>query len=560
MIILLSWYFLAQLALAVRGKELSVPSSWNSTVEASREERITRTAEAIDAFIASDGRFTSPQPPSNLSDTYWPHGELLALIANFDIFTNQTRYKRIAQERFLPALQQTKPNLNRYGYAATRAYLAYRDEGFLDIAKDYWASNRSLMLSEEDVKSNSSSAKSKINSTMSLACSKPRSEPYTLAGGTFHSTNETDLLITTGTTADYLTLTVSLANVSSNQDPAYMTSASQMGRFMLHTIYKGSGDFYSNIPVGKPDVGEPDCPHRRNDSHAAVSDAAVAMQALSILGLNTKDDDTADVLREIARRTTGTTWNSADGVLDAQKFPQETGNSVQVSQRLLHSYFHLALGDGASDLRTYLRAYLAIQYDALVKQATFASGVPNLYGPGLRPESQLNAEAQILAITTLLGGVISSDNLTSPNDPRTTEATTPDTGSRGRIPIGAIVGGVIGGVLGLVLAIAGSYYYLRWRRQLQSLPTMDPYPTMIFPISQPPSSAPLPFRSGKYEKRAPPTGPFVAENRAMSSIPPTSESQTSRMQEPTTAELVTILNQRLRNDRWDTNERPPTYR
>ncbi|KAK1233822.1 hypothetical protein PQX77_002988, partial [Marasmius sp. AFHP31] len=384
MSILLRWYLFAQLII-VWAEELSVPSSWGKlTMKGSREERIDRAAAAINALIKSDDFFTSSQVLNQLPETYWPYGEYLVVIANFDLFTNQTRYKQIAQQRFLPALRQTTPNLNRYGYAATRAYLAYQDEGFLEIAEDYWASNKSLTISDEDVQLRSSPAKSTINSTMSLSCSKTGNE-YTLAGGTFHSTSETDLLITTGTTADYLTLTVSFANVSSNPDPAYMTLASQMGQFVLHTIYKGSGDFYSNIPVG-----EPDCPRRRNDNHATVSDAAVAMQALSILGLNTKDDDTADV--EIARRTTGTTWNSVDGVLDAQKFPQGTSNSVQVSQRLLHSYFHLALGDGASDLRTYLRAYLAIQYDAIVKQATFASGVPNLYGPGLRPESQLNAE------------------------------------------------------------------------------------------------------------------------------------------------------------------------
>ncbi|KAK1230222.1 hypothetical protein PQX77_006696, partial [Marasmius sp. AFHP31] len=247
----------------------------------------------------------------------------------------------------------------------------------------------------------------------------------------------------------------------------------------------------------------------------------------------------------------------------AQKFPQGTSNSVQVSQRLLHSYFHLALGDGASDLRTYLRAYLAIQYDAIVKQATFASGVPNLYGPGLRPESQLNAEAQILAITTLLGGVISSDNLTSPNDPRTTEATTPDTGSRGRIPIGAIVGGVIGGVLGLVLAIAGSYYYLRWRRRLPPPHTVEPYLSMsssaVSPLLISTSS---PVRPENRVKRVPPSSTGVAERAASRSTPPASGSQSGhRAHEATTAELATILGQRLRNERWDAyaNESPPDY-
>ncbi|KAK1221946.1 hypothetical protein PQX77_015236 [Marasmius sp. AFHP31] len=111
MLIVLSWYLLTQLIHTVCSEELSVPSFWDkSTVEASREERINRTAEAIDAFIASDALFTSIQPPTNLSERHWPHGTFLTLIADFDIFTNQTRYKRIAQERFLPALRRTTPN------------------------------------------------------------------------------------------------------------------------------------------------------------------------------------------------------------------------------------------------------------------------------------------------------------------------------------------------------------------------------------------------------------------------------------------------------------------
>ncbi|KAK1233830.1 hypothetical protein PQX77_002996 [Marasmius sp. AFHP31] len=570
MVLLLNYYLLAQLILTAWANNLSVPPSWvKPTVEASREERINRTVEAIDAFIASDALFTSTRPPSKLPDQYWPYGEFLALIADFDIFTNQTRYKPIAQERLLPALQRTTPdtvivsalpplivgNKFRYGYAATRAYLAYQDEGFLSTARDYWGTNRSLTISYADVQSNSSPAKSKVNAAMSMACSKPGSE-YTLAGGTFHSTDQNDLLITTGSTADYLTFTVSLATVPSNLDPAYMTLASQMGQFMRTTLYQGSGTFYSKIPVGNSD-----CPLRRNDSGTAVSDAAVTTQSLSLLTLSSKNDDFTDILREVARRATGSIWNSADGVLDTQKVSLTTGdNTAQHSQRLVRSCFDSVRGDGASDLKAYLRAYLAVQYDALVKLATFPSGVPNLYGTGLRPESHIIPEAQIRAITILLGGVMSSDNATSPNGPGTADAATSDTG---RAPIGAIVGGVVGGILGLALVMVGCYYYFRRRRQMQSPPpTMDSYPTMTSPMAPsapPPISTLQPLRSGAYMKGAPLISPDVTQSTVSSSISLPSEFQSSRMHELTTAELITMLNQRLRNEQWDANESPPEY-
>ncbi|KAK1221949.1 hypothetical protein PQX77_015239 [Marasmius sp. AFHP31] len=569
---MLSWYLLTQLILGVRSEELSVPSSWDTSAsKASREERINRTAAAIDAFIESDSLFTSAQPPSNLSDSYWPYGEFLALTANFDIFTNQTRYKEIAQERFLPALQQTTLDTSRYGYAATRAYIAYQDDRFLNTAKGYWTSSNSLTISE-----------SKFNSAINLTCSKPGSN-YTLIGGTFHSTSDRDHLITTGATADYLTLTVSLAtSVSSDPDPTYMFWASQTGHFIRTALYQGSGKLYNNIVVGNSD-----CPTRRDSSNLALSDTAGTMQSLLLLASSSKNENLTDILRDIARYTTGSAWNSDDGVLDTQKVLAVTGsNTFQFSQRLIQSHFDLVRGDElASDLKAYLHTYLTVQasplstgiYNALVKLATFPSGVPNLYGPGMIPsEGQLNVEAQTLAITTLLGGVISSNDAVPHDDLGTTDATTPDTGSRIRLPIGAIVSGVVGGILGIVLVAVGSYCCLRRRRQSQpSLSTVEPYPTMSSSrMTPPPLSTVLPFRPGKYERTTASASPNISESMSSKHsilTPPGSatqqETQSSRMpREATTAELVTLLNQRLgleprdvNAEQWEGSPSPPDY-
>ncbi|KAK1235268.1 hypothetical protein PQX77_001510, partial [Marasmius sp. AFHP31] len=307
--IILIWYLLAQiLVLAARCQDLVVPASWaKTTINVSRQERINRAAKAIDAFIASDGLFT--QPPGNLSGTYSSHGEFLALIADFDIFTNQTRYKERVQRYFLPALQQTRPDPNLYAQAATRAYLAYRDEAFLDIAKEYWASSRDVTLSDKDVQSRSSPAKSKINSTIDLTCSKPDGSKYTLAGGTFQSAiDDNNLLITTGATANYLTLTALLAKIPSSSDQMYIDVANQMGRFMQNALYKELGVFHSEITMGKQG-----CSRRLNVKEAAVRDTAATMQALSLLALNSKSDNLTDVLNSIILHATGSTWNSGDG-------------------------------------------------------------------------------------------------------------------------------------------------------------------------------------------------------------------------------------------------------
>ncbi|KAK1230274.1 hypothetical protein PQX77_006649 [Marasmius sp. AFHP31] len=253
-------------------------------------------------------------------------------------------------------------------------------------------------------------------------------------------------------------------------------------------------------------------------------------------------------LRDAAGYATGTGWNSADGVLDPRKFPPATGlvhNANQFSQNLIRSYFELALGGEASDLRTYLRAYLGVQYDSLVKQATFPSGAPHFYGVDLRPEPQLSLEAQIRAITTLLGGVISGD-ATSPSN----------TEEHSRAPTGAIVGGVVGGVLGLALIFAGGYYYLLRRPQSQSQLTVEPFSAVA---SMPLISNSSSFQSEKYTKQAPLENPCITRTLSAQTPLAPEESQPSCVQEPTTAELVTMLNQRLRNEIWDADECPPEY-
>ncbi|KAJ8072172.1 hypothetical protein PM082_015730 [Marasmius tenuissimus] len=298
-----------------------------------------------------------------------------------------------------------------------------------------------------------------------------------------------------------------------------------MSQFMQDALYKKSGIFHSGITPGKQD-----CPAHGDVDTTAVSDAAFTMQALSSLALNANGDGLKNILISMTQHTTGNTWNSDDGVLDPQRFPTETENNVHTSQQLLRSYFNLAFdeGDLYPKLKTYIRTYLAVQYNALVGQSTFASDAPNLYGTGSKHKRQLDPDAQLLAITTLLGGVISSEN-----------PTTPDIDSRGRRPqIGVIVGGIVGGVLGLFLVAAVCYYYLRRRRQLRSLPIVDPYPVVI-------SEKTVSWRNFVKPQKAP-GPPSIAVATISATIPPAVEPRPSRM--------------RKADKRPDLDDSPPEYR
>ncbi|KAK1227453.1 hypothetical protein PQX77_009554 [Marasmius sp. AFHP31] len=578
--LLINWYLLAYFAFQVlaQGEELTVPSTWsNSTLKATREERVNRTAAAIDAFIASDDFFVlSNGQPRELPLVFWPYGEFLARIADYDIYTNQTRYKDIVYRHYLTGLQQLKPddrinlqpsiqisNKFRYAHAAIRAYLAYRDEAFLSIAKGFWTSSRNLTLSDADVRSNSSSAKSTtIDSTVSLTC-RTSDKQYTLAGGTFHNAiNDNDLLITLGATADYLTLTVSLAVLSSQLDQTYIGLARQMADFLLNVLYKGDGVFHNKVQVRSNQT----CPRPQTDPDLVVGNAAVSLQSLSLLALTSENSDLMNVLRDVTRYATNT-WHTPDGVLDSRKIQAQVNSNADDAesskQHLFRSFYELVVGESsAPDLKTYVRRYLAVQYNALVDQTNFPSDTPPIYGPGFSSATQFSNYAQMGAITTLLGGVISGDDSAevTPNDPRAGDVVDHD-----KVPVGAIIGGVVGGFAGLVLVAAGGCCYHRRRhsRQLVKSPTVEPYP------------AGLTFRQGKCEKRMPPGSPASqssAGTTASESSVPTSlafalEPQPTRTREATTAELVTLLNQRLgiepqgaNSGQWNAYESPPEYR
>ncbi|KAK1227452.1 hypothetical protein PQX77_009553 [Marasmius sp. AFHP31] len=573
MMILLSWYLLARLVLAARGQELSVPSFWGKTSNASREERINATASAIDAFLLSDSFFVDGVNSDLPADNSWPYGELLARLADFDILTNQTKYKDVAQKRYLPALERLDPKAalqdRSYAYAATRAYLAYQDEGFLRIAKDYWSSSQRLTISQADVQSSEIPGKPTANSSNIFLNCTTKSGNFTFVGATLQDgvPDGNDLWVTLISTAGHLSLTVALADIASDLDQTYIVPAQEQADFMRAALYKGNGMFRNWI---RPD--QKGCPSG-DDRTISLFDAGSSMQALSAFALASKNSSFMDIIKEMAQSSTLVKdWNTSGGVLDTEMArPSTKGSDAEVTaatQGMLRSYYDLVVSDdtSASDLRTFLRAYLDLQYAALTKRAPFPSNAQNLYGKGLLPDTRFNADYQLLAITTLLGGVISGDNVTSSDSGGNKDSSDHTTSTGSGAPVGAIVGGVVGGILGLLLIAAGFYYYLRRRRQSEPLPIAEPYsamaPSMASSASPPvPTSSFVPFRSGKYERRVSVASPAsgIAESTTSASITNAPESRSSRVHEATTAELVTILNQRLRNERWNANDSPPEY-
>ncbi|KAL0571713.1 hypothetical protein V5O48_010253 [Marasmius crinis-equi] len=359
-------------------------------------------------------------------------------------------------------------------------------------------------------------------------------------------------------------LSVSLATITENQ--TYTVLAEQLAQFVLTVLYRGDGRFFDSTDAqdGR------DCP--RFSTVDIASDTGSALRGLSLLGLATKNQSLLDsYLRDISQvATTNTTWNSEDGILVAPKVDLPN-NPGAYTQHLLRGYFELAIGnDTPSDLKAYLQSYIGVQYNAAVDQAASQSN-PNIYGLNLQgpPGTQFNVNSQLVAITVLLGGLFLSDSRSL-----MTPAASPiaASGDHNRIAIGTIIGGTIGGIVGLVLVVGLGYFSIR-RRQNQSTPlerVVEPYLAIdTSPLNTHPKTRPsLPIPTDQTR------GIFLAEtNHANgSNTPPRSQAmtpralssdthptQSTRLNEATTADLVTTLNDRLRNERFDTNERPPEY-
>ncbi|KAK7446658.1 hypothetical protein VKT23_014353 [Stygiomarasmius scandens] len=99
--------------------------------------------------------FTFNMFMSDLSDGDWAtFGHFLVEMAEFDILTNQTLYKDKIQGYFLTAEQQQQDfsSETTYGFAATRAYVAYHDDRFLQYAIDSWNSGRDYTMSDANIK------------------------------------------------------------------------------------------------------------------------------------------------------------------------------------------------------------------------------------------------------------------------------------------------------------------------------------------------------------------------------------------------------------------------
>ncbi|KAJ6578105.1 hypothetical protein B0H19DRAFT_931580, partial [Mycena capillaripes] len=161
-------------------------------------DRIRLVSAALDvgnAHLGSDGQFSGASTTFIVVPDASP--KFYLQMAAFDIATNGTQFYRPLLKLFSLAegihANFSPPNSGEYGYAAAKAYAAYKDPAFLQFAVDAWAVVRQYTLSQEDVSVGTISVKSFpivatcLNSALWFRlCQFINDISGTMAGVTFH--------------------------------------------------------------------------------------------------------------------------------------------------------------------------------------------------------------------------------------------------------------------------------------------------------------------------------------------------------------------------------------
>ncbi|KAJ7251936.1 hypothetical protein C8J57DRAFT_1238282 [Mycena rebaudengoi] len=407
---------------------------------------------------------------------------LYSQMAEFDLATGQTIYQAMI-EKNLQLVLNARSNFSDeipYGRASVRAYSAYKKQSIQSWSErlanliSRWFGRR-YTLSQEDLSSSSTPIKSYPVSTVCGA-----------RGLSF-------------ATGDFLVLSALLAEATS--DPMYLQAASE------------SADFINAHLVTPANIVRTGLSARKNDSCAPNNlikpfDSAVTIQGLAILNSVTKSNVvTRQLLNDIINAAIlNRDWQSLEGIIR---------NTVELVEGLSAAYLRNVTNP---DLREDLKAYLGVQFNALVDLATTPG--TNIYahlwqGP---PSPTFSAVDQTQALGPLLSGMQLLNDLSSGSNasPSPTGDTFP--GPYRKPAIAPIIGGVLGGIALLAAA---------------SRPTAHPIRHLISDFHTPLKSA------ARDERTAPVSSAPIA------ALP--------------IEDLVSALNDRLRVYELNRQDPPPNY-
>ncbi|KAJ7573690.1 hypothetical protein C8J56DRAFT_1065825 [Mycena floridula] len=563
----------------VSAQSFTSPSSWRKPdVVTAPADRAALAKAAIDESVS---RINTTTAQYDGSIAYGTAGLVFSQMAEFDLVTNQSTYKDQLKGFFktvdgtrplfadefvsssLTPLPIVSPRQTRYdqqvdvrylassniicrqklnygltyGYAATRAYVAYKDTDFLTWAQESWEFGRSFVLSAADLTSGKSGSKSFNLQTQCFG--------ITMAGGAFYKTDSDDSELDALATGYFLINSALLADATSNS--TYLDAA------------QASADFIQAHLSNDQDIIQDNISARQNDSCSVGSGTGPYNQGLMIEGLAvlaslTKISHTQNLLYQtIAAVVNNSAWQGDDGVIS---FGSGKVGEPNLARGMIAAYNRNPTN---ANLRGYLKDYIGVQYNAVIDQATAGN---NIYGASWvgPPGTTYSADAQSVSISVLLGGI------SLKNDTMTPDTTNSETDSSRPNLAGPIAGGVVGGLA--LITLAALFFFIRRRKRLSPGRERIPEP-FVMPESSSTTTSTNPRYREKQRHRWMPssasaghsgfaaTESQVGDTRPMN---PGTSVALPEVRELPTEELVRLLNERLQNrPEWDAQEAPPEY-
>ncbi|SJL17343.1 uncharacterized protein ARMOST_20893 [Armillaria ostoyae] len=584
---ILVWMLLVHFISSGGAQDLTPSPLWkNHNITSSKDDRITIASAALDKAVSM------LQPNGQFNDSaYDTPGRLYGQMAELDRLTNQTKYKQTLRQCFAlaesisPEFSSTyvsTPNyVLHYGYAAARAYTAYQDPDFLDLAVTSWTTARRYTISDKQAASGTMYVK---QFDLSSLC-----QGTTLAGGTYWSTDPSDTTLNSLASGLFLVVSALLAEATSNK--TYLDAAIESANFIQSHLLNPSFIVLDSMSSQSNESVWDSISSQPNESCSVYSTiyssdgSGIFIEGLVILADITRNTSTETLLRStVVAVATNTLWQGLDGIIATTT----TGGHYIV--RALAALYER--NTASSDLREYIKEYVGVQYNAVIEKATSAGS--NMYTiPWTGPPSALfSSYNQTVAVTALLSAIQlvddessskSSDNPTSSHTPTAKMTTSPLPQKKNTT--GAIIGGVVGGLAVLVITIVCVLLYRRRRRQGNSPLVVDERSPQIrapFMATSVPEISVENHINQVQNARCPvdvsrgqsSTSPGAVETdttgmdvQTESTTPqgaaasPLYALHTERREDIPTEELLRLLHERLHPSRWNDldDELPPEY-
>ncbi|KAJ7231514.1 hypothetical protein C8J57DRAFT_1384809 [Mycena rebaudengoi] len=436
-------------------------------------------------------------------------------MAEFDLMTNQTRYRDILKEKLGQTLGAHAgfSALVAYGHASIKAYAAYKTKTFLDFAVQSWTYNRQYTLSQSDISSGQTSYKA---FPLSTVC-----DQATMVGGTFWSTADRN-------NSDIVALTTGLSSLlaEATSESVYLQAATESADFIQTHLINDAKIVSDTLASAK----DRNCFH--SDLRASYN-SGLAIQGLAVLTSITNNASTQVLLNDIlSAAVTFNGWQAYDGII------HDKGGARMVDGLRAAYTRNVA----KPEFRDDIKAYLGVQYNAVLDLSTTSGS--NIYssawlGP---PATTFTGAGQTDGLSALLAVIplepdpsSTGQSSGSPSQTGDNKSPPPPPSPSKKAPIGAIAGGVVGGVALLAAALLSFWALRRRRRNTEG-------------VSMPARSPPSPVMSGLITEPAPGPSQYTA------TAPPETESVGGLVYHPA-LEATNSQFGRRRSEK----EPPPTY-